>query len=440
MDDDPQFAGSLSSAGETHRAGRLRVPPPLSRPSLVAVAGSPTAHAGARPTLEGTDGFPRTLVLTGHLAPRRGGVESFTEQLARRLPPESVVMMAPEMPGSAATDATLPWEVIRYPGRLVTSPGLPMRVGSVARSRGIQAAWITSAMPLGLLAIPLRRAGVASIVISTHGMELGWASVPPGALMMRAVARRVELVTYLGDITHDRLQPALPAATATMRLTGGVDTDRFTPRARAVGIRRQLGWEANRVVVSASRLVPRKGQDVLLQAWPEIRRRHDDARLLIVGEGGRRSDLEQAAAALSRPDDVHFAGSVSDDLLPAYLAAGDVFALPCRDVWHGLQVEGLGLSILEASAVGLPVVVGRSGGTPDAVLDGVTGRLVDGSSASEVAAAVTGLLDDPDGAREMGAAGREWVAREWSWDLIGARLRTALGALHEAAAGVRVTR
>jgi phosphatidylinositol alpha-1,6-mannosyltransferase len=411
----------------------------LSRPALVAV-GSAATDTSALSTAVADEAFPRTLVLTGHLAPGRGGVESFTEQLARRLPPESVVVMAPEMPGSAAADATLPWEVIRYPGRLVTSPGLAMRVNAVARSRGIEAAWITSAMPLGLLAIPLRRTGVASIVISTHGMEVGWASVAPGALMMRAVARRVELVTYLGDITRDRLRPALPTATATMRLTGGVDTDRFTPCARAVGIRRRLGWEANRIVVSASRLVPRKGQDVLLEAWPQIRRRHDDARLLIVGEGARRAELERAVATLGRPDDVHFAGSVSDDLLPAYLAAGDVFALPCRDVWHGLQVEGLGLSILEASAVGLPVVVGRSGGTPDAVLDGVTGLLVDGSSATEVARAVGGLLDDPARARKMGAAGREWAAREWSWDLIGARLRTALAALHEAAVGVRATR
>jgi phosphatidylinositol alpha-1,6-mannosyltransferase len=439
LDDDPQIAGSLSSPGETHRARRLRVPPPLSPPALVAVAGATAAHADVPSTAVGADAFPRTLVLTGHLAPRRGGVESFTEQLARRLPAESVVMMAPEMPGCAVSDATLPWEVIRYPGRLVTSPGLAMRVSAVARSRGIQAAWITSAMPLGLLAIPLRRAGVASLVISTHGMEVGWASVPPAALMMRAVARRVELVTYLGDITHDGLRPALPTATATMRLTGGVDTDRFTPGARAVGIRRRLGWEANPIVVSASRLVPRKGQDVLLQAWPEICRRHGDARLLIVGEGRRRSDLERAAAGLIRPDEVHFAGSVSDDLLPAYLAAGDVFALPCRDMWHGLQVEGLGLSILEASAVGLPVVVGRSGGTPDAVLDGVTGQLVDGSSATGVAAAVGDLLNDPDRARLMGAAGREWVSREWSWDLIGTRLRTALGALHEAAVRVRAT-
>jgi glycosyltransferase involved in cell wall biosynthesis len=413
--------------GATYRAAQQRMPPLLTDSGHV-----PVAVAPVRPVTQRDDAFPRTLVLTGHLAPHRGGVENFTEQLARRLPLESIVVMAPDMPGSAASDAALPWEVVRYPGRLVTSPGLARRVCAVARSRGIQAAWITSAMPLGLLAVPLRRAGVDTIVVSTHGMEVGWASVPPGALMMRAVARRVGLVTYLGDVTRERLQPALPAGTPTMRLTGGVDTDRFTPAAAAGGIRGRLGWERNRVVVTASRLVPRKGQDVLLEAWPEIARRHDDARLLIVGAGRRLEALQSQVAGLSRPSDVCFAGSVPDDLLPAHLAAGDVFALPCRDMWHGLQVEGLGLSILEASAVGLPVVVGRSGGTPDALVDGVTGHLVDGTSAAELAAVISGLLDEPERAARMGAAGRDWVKQVWTWDRLGDQLRTALVELHQA--------
>jgi phosphatidylinositol alpha-1,6-mannosyltransferase len=180
------------------------------------------------------------------------------------------------------------------------------------------------------------------------------------------------------------------------------------------------------VVVSASRLVPRKGQSVLLRAWPQIRDRYADARLLIVGDGRRRRPLEREAAALGLTEDVCFAGSVPDDELPAYLAAGDVFALPCHDLWRGLQIEGLGLSILEASAVGLPVVVGRSGGTPDAVIDGVTGQLVEGTSVDEVAAAVIRLLDDPQLARRLGAAGRDWVTTEWGWDRLAVQLRAAL--------------
>jgi phosphatidylinositol alpha-1,6-mannosyltransferase len=374
----------------------------------------------------GGPGFPRTLIVTGHLSPGRGGVESFTEQLARRLPNESLVVMAPQLPGSAVVDRDLPWEVIRYPGRLITSPGLARQVQSVARTRDIEAAWITSAMPLGLLAVPLRRIGTRRIVLSTHGMEVGWASVPLTALLMRAVARHVDVVTYLGDETRRRLAPALPARAHTMQLTGGVDSERFRPGAGGGEIRRRLGCPERPVVVSASRLVPRKGQHVLLQAWPEIRRRHADARLLIVGAGRRRSALERQVMALGLTEDVCFTGSIPDDELPAYLAAGDVFALPCHDLWQGLQVEGLGLSILEASATGLPVVVGRSGGTPDAVINGVTGHLVDGTSAHEVADAVSGLLSDPERARQLGAAGRDWVTREWGWDQRAARLRAAL--------------
>jgi phosphatidylinositol alpha-1,6-mannosyltransferase len=112
--------------------------------------------------------------------------------------------------------------------------------------------------------------------------------------------------------------------------------------------------------------------------------------------------------------------------LPAHYDAGDVFAMPCRTRRRGLEVEGLGIVFLEASATGLPVVAGRSGGSPDAVLDGTTGHLVDGTSVSQVADAVAGLLEDPQRARAMGVDGRRWVEEEWRWDVLAARLRTLL--------------
>src|SRR5271154_4559962 len=115
--------------------------------------------------------FPRTLVVTSHLAPGRGGVETFTEQISRRLPVDRVTVMAPHAAGARAIDSRLPFEVVRYPGRLATRSLLASRVARDARSWGIEAAWLTSAMPLGVLAVPLRRAGVGRIVVSTHGME-----------------------------------------------------------------------------------------------------------------------------------------------------------------------------------------------------------------------------------------------------------------------------
>ena len=180
------------------------------------------------------------------------------------------------------------------------------------------------------------------------------------------------------------------------------------------------------MVLCVSRVVPRKGQDVLVRALPGIRRRVPDAALLCVGGGPDAPRLRRLAAEHGVADDVVLTGSVPWEELPAHYDAGDVFAMPCRTRRAGLEVEGLGIVYLEASATGLPVVAGRSGGAPDAVLDGRTGHVVDGRSVAEVGDAVAGLLLDRDRARAMGRAGREWVAREWRWDVLAERLRTLL--------------
>jgi phosphatidylinositol alpha-1,6-mannosyltransferase len=124
--------------------------------------------------------------------------------------------------------------------------------------------------------------------------------------------------------------------------------------------------------------------------------------------------------------DVVLTGSVPWQELPAHYDAGDVFAMPCRTRRAGLEVEGLGIVFLEASATGLPVVAGNSGGSPDAVLEGETGYVVDGRSVAAVADAVAGLLEDPSRAAAMGARGRAWVEAEWGWDVLAARHRTLL--------------
>jgi phosphatidylinositol alpha-1,6-mannosyltransferase len=168
--------------------------------------------------------------------------------------------------------------------------------------------------------------------------------------------------------------------------------------------------------------MPRKGQDVLVQALPLIRRRVPDAALLLVGGGPARHRIERLVDDLGLRAHVVLTGSVPWPELPAHYAAGDVFAMPCRTRLGGLDVEGLGIVFLEAAAVGLPVVAGRSGGSVDAVVDGETGLLVDGGSPTAVADRVAALLEDPDRASSMGRAGRAWVEREWRWDVSAARL------------------
>jgi phosphatidylinositol alpha-1,6-mannosyltransferase len=209
-------------------------------------------------------------------------------------------------------------------------------------------------------------------------------------------------------------------------LPSGVDTALFRPGAGGADVRRRHGLVDRPVVVCVSRLVPRKGQDVLIRALPLVQQQVPDAALLVVGGGPAMPRLRVLVAELGLEQDVVLTGSVPWEELPAHYDAGDVFAMPCRDRLRGLEVEGLGIVFLEASATGLPVVAGRSGGSPDAVQDGVTGHLVDGTSVREVAWRVGALLADPVAARAMGDAGRRWVEQSWRWDVLAERLRGLL--------------
>jgi phosphatidylinositol alpha-1,6-mannosyltransferase len=175
-----------------------------------------------------------------------------------------------------------------------------------------------------------------------------------------------------------------------------------------------------------SRLVPRKGQDMLIRALPAIRQRVPGAALVIVGGGPYRNTLRRLAHTFGVAEHVVFTDGVPAEELPAHHAMGDVFAMPCRTRGAGLDVEGLGIVFLEASASGVPVVAGRSGGAPETVRDGETGVVVDGWDVGAIAAAVSDLLADPDRAARMGAAGRRWVVDQWQWSSQAAKLSRLL--------------
>jgi phosphatidylinositol alpha-1,6-mannosyltransferase len=287
----------------------------------------------------------------------------------------------------------------------------------VFKRHGCTDAWFGAAAPLGLLAPALRAAGARRIVATTHGHEVGWAALPATRALLRRIAGNVDVLTYLGEYTRSRLAGAIGRHQERLqRLVPAVDVERFRPTMAGEGVRRTLGWTGRPVIVCVSRLMPRKGQDVLVRALPAIRRQVPDASLLLVGGGPSRSRLVRLAEAAGVASNVVVSGGARYEDLPRYYGAGDVFAMPCRERLGGLDVEGLGMVFLEAAACGLPVVAGRSGGSPDAVLDGESGVLVDGRSVADVAAAVAGLLSDPPRAAAMGERGRAWVSEAWSWD------------------------
>lgn len=349
-----------------------------------------------------------TLVVTNDFPPRPGGIQEYVYELARRL--DSVVVLTSRWPGDDAFDARQPFPVVRADARvLLPTPATARLARRAIAEHGCDTVWFGAAAPLGLLA---PRLPVLRRVASTQGHEVGWARLPAARTLLRRVARQVDALTHLSSFTGARLARRLgPYADRLVSLPPGVDTDRFRPGAGGARVRATYGLDRRPVIVCVSRLVPRKGQDVLIRALPQIRRAVPEVVLLLVGGGPHGRRLAEMARGLP----VVFTGSVPASELPAYYDAGTVFAMPCRERLAGLDTEGLGMVFLEAAATALPVVAGTAGGSVDAVLAGHNGYLVDGRDPAAVAEPLVRLLTDPGQAAAMGAAGRRWVQREWDW-------------------------
>ena len=309
-------------------------------------------------------------------------------------------MYAPNWKGAEAYDRQQPFEVVRHRTSLMLpEPLVIRRAKELLRATGSTRVVFGAAAPLGLMGSQLRRSGAERIIAITHGHEAGWASLPGARRALRAIGEQTDVVTFLGEYTRSRIASALtPAAAARMRrLVPGVDEQAFNPGNTEVGaeVRQRHGLQDRPVVVCVSRLMPRKGQDTLIEAWPMVLKSIPDAALLIVGGGPYREKLQAMVQEQQMSRHVVITGGVPWAELPAHFAAGDVFAMPCRTRNRGLDVEGLGIVYLEASSTGLPVIAGDSGGAPDAVLDGDTGVVIQGGNPVAAADAITSLLGDP---------------------------------------------
>ncbi len=374
----------------------------------------------------------RVLWITNDLPPRAGGIEQFIGNLLRRGPDDAVVV-GPANDEGPAWDATVPWEVVRLPGRVLPTPATRRRIAEVAARCRPDVVVLGAMWPLGELARWLDRE-VAPVVALSHGHEAGLVSARLGPLVRRAT-RGITALTTISDYTEDLLRPWSSAAEV-VRVPPGVDVGAFHPDLDGRHLRRAWGVPEDATVVGClSRLVERKGQDVLLEAWPRLAARHPEAWLVLAGVGPLAAELREAAGRLGPDARVVLPGRVPWEDLPSAYAAFDAFAMPCRTRLGGLDVEGLGIVYLEAQAVGVPVVAGRSGGAPETVRDGETGLVVDGTSVDHVADAVDRLLADAALRRRMGAAGREHAVDHWSWDVIAARFDEVL----RGAAGRRST-
>ena len=373
----------------------------------------------------------RILLVTNDFPPRRGGIQSYLEQFANRLAAtgeHQLTVYAPQWKGAEDYDRAAPFPIIRHPGTLMLpEPGVDRRMRRLIGEHGIETVWFGAAAPLALLAPRARGAGAQRVVACTHGHGVGWSMLPGARVALRRIGEGSDVVTYVSRYTRGRFASAFGPRARLEHLPPGVDTERFRPDPAArADLRVRYGLGERPVAVCISRLVPRKGQDMLIKAWPDIRRRVRGAALVVVGGGPYAEHLHQLARERGLDSDVVFTGGVPGGELAGHYAMADVFAMPCRTRGAGLDVEGLGIVFLEASAAGVAVVAGRSGGAPETVLDGRTGRVVDGRSHDELVEVIGDLLADPARAAEMGRAGREWIISDWNWGSHAARLAELL--------------
>lgn len=362
-----------------------------------------------------------TLFITNDFPPRPGGIQTYVYELVRRFDPAKVTVLTSSWPGAEQFDQAQPFKVVRANTSVLLPTISTFKLAKqIVEANSIDQVIFGASAPLGLLANSLRKLGVRKIVAFTHGHEVGWAKTPITKQLLRKIAKDVDHLTYLTEYTKQRILNGLPDQTLKKmhQLLPAVDSELFNPSNCAAGanLRSQIGFANRPVIVSVSRLMARKGHDQLIKALPAIQQKIPNTALVIVGDGPYRNKLEKLTNKLKLRNDVYFAGKVPYPDLPSWYAVGDIFVMPCRTRLASWDVEGLGIVYLEASATGLAVISGDSGGAPEAVLQSKSGFVVAGKNLSELVEQSVKLLSDQQLRAQMGKFGRNWVTQEWNWD------------------------
>jgi len=368
----------------------------------------------------------RHLLVTNDFPPKIGGIQSYLWELWRRLPPDDVTVLTTAYPGAAAFDRSAGFRVVRIAETvLLPLPKVRDRIDHLADEVGAELVVLDPALPIGWLGPQLRhRYGVI-----VHGAEVTVPGRVPGPRQaLGRVLNGADVVVAAGGYPAAEGERAAGRSLPVVSVPPGVDTDRFVPldeaeRARA---RQRFGASPHAdLVVSVSRLVPRKGMDVLVEAAAELAPTSPRLEVLVGGTGRDTARLRRLIDRTGAP--VRLLGRVDDDDLPALYGCADVFAMNCRNRWLGLEQEGFGIVFLEAAACAVPQIAGDSGGAAEAVAHGDTGLITrDPSSVPELAAALRRLLADPAERRRMGEAARLRAVAEFSYDVLAERLRVGL--------------
>jgi phosphatidylinositol alpha-1,6-mannosyltransferase len=375
------------------------------------------------------------LFVTNDFPPKLGGIQTMLWELWRRLDPATFAVLTTPYEGDTAWDAAQPYRVVRTTEKvLLPTPPLAHRVDDLADEIDASVVVLDPALPVGLIGPRLRH----PYAVVLHGAEITVPGRLPGSnLVLRHVLRGAGLVIAAGGYPLAEGERAAGRSLPSVLVPPGVDTERFRPldEGERAAAREHFGLPADGpVIVSLSRLVPRKGMDVLIKASAKLTARHPDLTVAIGGGGRDRKRLDGLVESTGAP--VRMIGRVSHDDLPRFYGCADVYAMLCRNRWAGLEQEGFGIVFVEAAAAGVPQVAGNSGGAAEAVVQGTTGLVVEHpDDVDAVTSALDQLLSDPARRAAMSIAGRERAVTDFTYDRLAQTLGAALADWETRASG-----
>lgn len=364
----------------------------------------------------------KTLVITNDFPPRPGGIQTFIYGLVQGFDPDDVVVLTSKHTAWQEFDKQEKYPIFRHNTQmLLPTKAVGDQAITIIKEFNCDRVLFGASAPLGLLANRLKNHGIKKTVAITHGHEVGWAFTPGLKQTFQKIVKEVDKLTYLTKFTFEQISEAISSDQLEKfeQLTPGIDINMFNPENKTNGqsqkIRERFRLGNKPVVVCVSRLMARKGQDTLIEVWPEVLKKVPDAHLLIVGGGSLKQSLHKKTFDNNVHTSVTITGAVDWKELPGFYAAGDVFAMPVRTRNLGFDVEGLGIVYLEASATGIPVIAGNSGGAPEAVIDGVTGFVLNPNNQMILAEKIIELLLNKELSNRLGKQGRSWIEKQWQW-------------------------
>ncbi len=381
------------------------------------------------------------LLVTNDFLPKIGGIQSYLWELWRRLPADRVTVLTTPYAGDPqvveAFDAAAPMRIIRTRQRwLLPTPVLRAQIIQVARDIGATHIVLDPAVPVGALGPSLKQAGFTYSVV-LHGAEVTIPGrVPISKPVLAKVLREAAHVFSAGGYPLAEAQRCAGRALPSTVIPPGVDVGRFVPAddQQRCATRQRLGLpplDGAPLIVTASRHVPRKGIDTLIQAAGRVAPSLPGLTVAIASKGRQTESLQRMAAVARRSSgdalDVRFLGRIDDATLVDLYAAADLNATLCRTRWFGLEQEGFGIIFVEAGACGVPSIAGDSGGSGEAVIDGVTGAVVPRPVDVDATVPVLiRLLQNRDRLRAMGKAARRAAETDFDYDRLAATLNHVL--------------